>query len=150
MTVKSVLTVKSQSLRQALASHTFELPELPKAGSFPAAPKQAVVAVRLCDRFRQLWWDTLGDDHPHTLSAAHHLACVLRAVGEHERAREVDQDTLAHFRRVLGHDHPRTLISASNLAADLRALGESERTRDLDGDILGRFHICSAMTIPTR
>ena len=67
----------------------------------------------------------LGEDHPDTLTSASNLAITLRALGEHQAARELDEDTLARRRRVLGQDHPSTLISASNLAADLRALAES-------------------------
>jgi hypothetical protein len=47
-------------------------------------------------------------------------------LGETQAARELDEDTLARYRRVLGEDHPDTLTSASNLAIDLRALGETE------------------------
>jgi len=46
--------------------------------------------------------------------------------GRYAEARDLDQDTLARFRRVLGEDHPDTLASADNLAADLRALGEAD------------------------
>ena len=49
----------------------------------------------------------------------------LANLGEHQAARDLDEDTLARRRRVLGADHPDTLRSASNLAADLRALGEA-------------------------
>jgi hypothetical protein len=71
---------------------------------------------------RQLWRETLGDDHPHTLSSAKFsLACF--AVGEHEQARRLDEQTWSCFHRVLGRDDAHTLASASNLAADLRALG---------------------------
>jgi len=80
----------------------------------------------------------LGEDHPDTLSAAHHLAVDLRRLGEHDRARDLDQDTLTRRRRVLGEDHPDTLRSAHNLAFDLRELGEHERARDLDEDTLRR------------
>jgi hypothetical protein len=39
-------------------------------------------------------------------------------------ARDLNQRTLAHKRRILGEDDPSTLMSAHNLAADLRDLGE--------------------------
>ena len=64
----------------------------------------------------------LGEDHPDTLKSANNLASDLRALGEHQAARELDEDTLARRRRVLGGDHPNTMKSANNLAADLRAL----------------------------
>ena len=68
----------------------------------------------------------LGEDHPNTLRSASNLAVDLRDFGEHQAASELDQDTLARYRRVLGEDHPSTLRSANNLAADLRALGEAD------------------------
>ena len=67
----------------------------------------------------------LGEDHPDTLTSANNLAIDLRALGDHQAARELDEDTLARRRRVLGEDHPDTLTSANNLAVDLRALGEN-------------------------
>jgi hypothetical protein len=67
----------------------------------------------------------LGEDHPETLISASHLAADLRALGEAQAARELDQDTLDRRRRILGEDHPDTLRSTNNLAADLRALGET-------------------------
>jgi hypothetical protein len=58
------------------------------------------------------------------LESASSLAADLRALGEIQAARDLDQDTLVRRRQVLGEDHPDTLASASNLAADLRAMGE--------------------------
>jgi hypothetical protein len=76
----------------------------------------------------QQWRDRLGDDHPDTLTSANNLAAGLSILGEHQAARELDEDTLARRRRVLGDDHPRTLTSASNLAADLNALGKTDKS----------------------
>jgi Tetratricopeptide repeat len=69
----------------------------------------------------------LGEDHRSTLFSTSSLAADLRALGEVQAARDLDQDTLDRRRRVLGEDHPDTLASARDLAADLRALDE---TRD--------------------
>jgi hypothetical protein len=60
------------------------------------------------------------------LFTANILAADLRALGEAQAARDLDQDTLDRRRRILGEDHPDTLTSADNLAADLRALGEAD------------------------
>ena len=49
----------------------------------------------------------------------------LRALGEAQAARDLDQDTLERRRHVLGHDHPDTLSSAHNLAMDLPARGQA-------------------------
>ena len=54
----------------------------------------------------------LGNDHPSTLTSASNLASDLRMLGEHQAARELDEDTLARYRRILGDDHPDTLTSA--------------------------------------
>ena len=53
-------------------------------------------------------------------------------------ARDLDQDTLDHKRRVLGEDHPSTLTSAHSLAADLYELGEVQAARDLAQGTLDR------------
>ena len=78
----------------------------------------------LVNGLHQQWRDRLGEDHPHTLTAAHYLARTLLEMGRHAESRDLNQDTLERRRRVLGHDHPDTLHSAHNLAADLRDLGE--------------------------
>ena len=80
----------------------------------------------------------LGDDHPDTLGSANNLADDLFALGEHQAARELDEDTLARRRRILGDDHPDTLGSANNLAINLCALGEHQAARELDEDTLAR------------
>jgi hypothetical protein len=64
-----------------------------------------------------------SEDHPDTPAAASNLAVSLRADGEYQAARELDEDTLARRRRVLGEDHPDTLASADGLAVSLRAVG---------------------------
>ena len=60
------------------------------------------------------------------------VASHLRALGEHERARQLDEDTLTRRRRVLGEDHPDTLKSANNLVRDLHALGEHQQAHQLE------------------
>ena len=80
----------------------------------------------------------LGDDHLVTLRLANNLAAGLRALGEHEQAHELDEDTLSRYRRVMDDDHPATLDLANNLAAGLCALGEHEDARELHEDTLTR------------
>jgi transcriptional regulator with XRE-family HTH domain len=84
------------------------------------------------------WRDRLGQDHEHTLMAAHYLAWALLELGHYAESRDLNQDTLARRRRVLGDDHPDTLMSAHNLAVDLRMLGEAAAARDLNQDIMDR------------
>ena len=94
-----------------------------------------VLAVGL----HQHWRDRRGDDHENTLTVTHYLAWALRDMGRYAEARELDDDTLARYRRVLGDDHPDTLGSASSLAFDLSNLGEHQAARELDEDTLARY-----------
>jgi hypothetical protein len=80
----------------------------------------------------------LGVDHPSTLGSATNLAIALRALGQHEQARDLDQDTLERSRRTFGVDHPDTLSSANGLANDLQDLGQHEQARNLNQDTLER------------
>jgi hypothetical protein len=59
-------------------------------------------------------------------------------LGEHQQARQLQNDTLTRLRRVLGDDHPETLTSAHNLASELAALGEYQQARALAEDTLTR------------
>ena len=92
----------------------------------------------LASGLHQQWRDRLGEDHPHTLLAAHYLARALLEMGRHAESRDLNQDTLARRRRVLGPDHLDTLYSAHNLAINLRKLGDVQAARDLNQDTLAR------------
>ena len=95
-------------------------------------------AHELANGLRQQWRDRLGEDHEHTLTAAHYLAWTLLDMGRYAESRDLNRDTLTHRRRVLGEDHPDTLYSAHNLAISLRELGEVQAARDLNQDTLDR------------
>jgi hypothetical protein len=87
---------------------------------------------------REQWRDRLGEDHEHTLMAAHYLAWALMEMGRYAESCQLNQDTHDRRRRVLGGDHPDTLYSAHNLAVSLRSLGEVQAAADLDRDTLQR------------
>jgi Tetratricopeptide repeat len=69
---------------------------------------------------------------------AHYLAEDLRAAGEYERARQLDEGILTRCRVRLGEDDQITLFVARCLALDLRAAGKYEQARALDEDTLTR------------
>jgi transcriptional regulator with XRE-family HTH domain/tetratricopeptide (TPR) repeat protein len=94
--------------------------------------------LEIMSNLRQQWRERLGQDHEHTLMAAHYLGWALLEMGRYAEARDLNQDTLARRRGVLGEDHPDTLNSAHNLALVLRMLGEVRAARDLDHDALAR------------
>jgi tetratricopeptide (TPR) repeat protein len=79
-----------------------------------------------------------GDDHLDTLASASHLALNLWWLGDYQRARRLDEDTLTRRRRILGEDDPDTLTSASQLSIDLMFLGSFPRGRELQEQMLSR------------
>jgi tetratricopeptide (TPR) repeat protein len=74
---------------------------------------------------------TLGCDHPNTLTAMNNLAETRRTLGDLDGARELHEQTLAASRRVLGDDHPNTLISIHNLAGIRFEFGDLDGAREL-------------------
>ncbi|MEV8438797.1 tetratricopeptide repeat protein [Actinosynnema sp. NPDC051121] len=62
-----------------------------------------------------------------TLGTANDLALRLHATGDHRAARDLDEDTLARYRRVLGEDHPDTLRTGRNLVSVLRDLDQHDQ-----------------------
>ncbi len=87
----------------------------------------------MSDLHRQ-WRGRLGQDHEHTLMAAHYLAWAQLELGRYAEARVLNQDTWERRRHVLGEGHPATLNSAHNLALSLRMLGDLQAARDLNQD----------------
>jgi len=84
------------------------------------------------------WVKDFGPDDPVTLQGYFHLGNALRALGEYDRAREINENTLYSMRRGIGSDDKRTLRVANSHAADLRMLGEFRRALQLDLDTVRR------------
>ncbi|MFJ3673949.1 FxSxx-COOH system tetratricopeptide repeat protein [Streptomyces sp. NPDC090106] len=78
------------------------------------------------------WRRQLGPDHDDTLAAAHSLARAFDDTLDRERARALDEDTLARRWRLYGEEHPDTLVSARHLAVRLWALGRYQEAVTLD------------------
>jgi len=79
--------------------------------------------------------DLLGGHHPAVLTWTGELALALHALGEHERAYSVVDDTLAATLRLLGDRHPATLTTAAHLAIVLDAMHEHGRAQELRGQV---------------
>mgnify|MGYP000996181112 CR=1 FL=1 len=75
--------------------------------------------------------DTLGPDHPSTLTARLNLAGAYQAAGRLDEAIPLFEQTLNDRTRILGPHHPRTLISRDNLAGAYRAAGRFEDAEKL-------------------
>jgi tetratricopeptide (TPR) repeat protein len=111
---------------------------LNKAATYVQRRGEPAVSLPLFEHALELRRGMLGEEHPDTLTSARHLALNLRALGQYEAARRLNEETLLRSRRVLGQEHPDTLTSASNLAGNLRGLGQYEAARRLDEDVLAR------------
>jgi tetratricopeptide (TPR) repeat protein len=111
---------------------------LDRAASYLLIRGEPQAALAACERAYEVRWAKFGDDHPDTLTSATNLALNLWWLGEYQRARDLDQDTLTRRRRILGEDHPDTLTSASQLASDLFWLGYYPQARELQEETLTR------------
>ena len=72
------------------------------------------------------------------------------AAGRASEARQLFEQALEAYRRVLGAEHPDTLISMNNLAATRRALGDAEGARQLHEDALEVRRRVLGPSTPTR
>jgi hypothetical protein len=88
----------------------------------------AVLHAQVATRSRAV----LGPDDPGTLRSLHNFAVHLRATGQPDAARVLED--LAHdgLTRRLGADHPDALAAAHALALDLRAADERAAAADLE------------------
>ncbi|WP_454933455.1 FxSxx-COOH system tetratricopeptide repeat protein [Actinomyces oris] len=67
--------------------------------------------------------DTLGPDHPSTLTSRNNLAGAYRDAGRLDEAIALCEETLEDRTRTLGPHHPDTLTSRNNLASAYRDAG---------------------------
>ncbi|MGO8958545.1 MAG: tetratricopeptide repeat protein [Streptosporangiaceae bacterium] len=79
-------------------------------------------------------------EHPFTLACAVNLSIGLRAVGDLDRACELDSKTLEALRRVVGPDYPYALCGASNMSNNLAKMARSEEARDASAEVLRVCH----------
>ena len=80
--------------------------------------------------------NTLGTDHPRTLTTRNNLALALQEAGRVEEAIAIYEQVLADRTRVLGADHPDTLTTRNNLAWALQAAGRVEEAIPLFEQVL--------------
>ena len=79
----------------------------------------------------------LGQDHPHTLGAAHNLADAYQTVGRLDQAIPLFEQTLTDRQRLLSLEHLDTLCSANSLAYAYQAAGQLEQAIPLHEQTLG-------------
>ncbi|TCO53512.1 FxSxx-COOH system tetratricopeptide repeat protein [Actinocrispum wychmicini] len=69
----------------------------------------------------------LGDDHPHTRSAANNLASSMYLAGDPAGALEIEEDNFARRTRMFGQDNPDTWWSCTRIGIYQRELGQYDR-----------------------
>jgi tetratricopeptide (TPR) repeat protein len=94
----------------------------------------ARAALPIAEQLYQAWRGRYGEDASCVLRAATNLGAIYAVSGRYQLAREVDEATLARYRRTLGADHPDTLRSAHNLASDLLRIGQIQQALEADED----------------
>lgn len=97
---------------------------------------------------------TLGKEHPDTLTGQNDIARVLSNTGHYEEAEPLFRDTLEARKHILGDKHPDTLMSQNNLAELLRITGHYEaaeplyrQTLESRKNILGADHPDTLMSL---
>jgi hypothetical protein len=78
----------------------------------------------------------LGDEHPDTLTSINNLGETLRAQGNLQQARIIQENNLSTRMRVCGEEHPDTLESMINLAHTLFLQDDLEGARALEERVL--------------
>jgi len=92
---------------------------------------EPALAIAQHERSLQLRRDSLGPDHPDTLTSMNALAVAYEKAGKLNRAIALHEQALEAQRLKLGEDHPDTLISMNNLALDYAEAGNFDRATRL-------------------
>ncbi|PSM38390.1 ATP-binding protein [Streptomyces dioscori] len=87
--------------------------------------------IKLGERALEVWRATLGENNPRVWEVAHHLANLLRKVGEYQRSEAITRSAIEHLREAQGVESLAHLRAVNGLAADLRALARYEESREL-------------------
>jgi hypothetical protein len=102
---------------------------LGRSGDFATARTWSQVLVRAHE-------DSLGPEHPVTLSARHNFASWTGRAGDAVAARDILQELLLIRERVLGAKHRSTLTTRHNLAYWTGRAGDAVAARDMFEELL--------------
>ncbi|MER6347521.1 FxSxx-COOH system tetratricopeptide repeat protein [Streptomyces sp. NPDC001595] len=113
-------------------------PTLLKAAAYLVRSAQPHAARQLAETLHTRWTETLGEDDPDTLNAAHMVTWAMDGLAAHVEVLPLVEDLLERRRRVLGEDHPDTLKSAHDLGVTLGNLGRYGEAYEVHRDVLAR------------
>ena len=123
--IEQLLSVTSQDYSHSLFSEPQVSSKLAEALEYATSLGMSQLTLGLTDSVTQAC-DTLGPDHPDTLTSRNSLAGSYRDAGRLDKAIALYEQILEDSIRVLGLDHPRTLTSRFDLAGAYRASGRLE------------------------
>ena len=120
--VEQISAVTSQGHSQSLFSDPAFVSILATTLRYATDLGMPQLALTITESVTQAY-DTLGADHPETLTSRNNLANAYQDAGRLNEAITLDQQTLEDRTRILGPNHPDTLLSRNNLASTYREAG---------------------------
>ena len=85
---------------------------------------------------RDYRFNTLGQEHPATLSVMHALGRSYHGAGRHAEAMEIREEVLKLRRKVLGPEAPNTINAWHNLGESYSAVGRQDEALELQEEVL--------------
>ena len=73
--------------------------------------------------------ETLGEDHPDTVTTLNELGSLLKVQGHYEQAKPFYERSLKVLKKAFGDDHPRVATAHHNLAQLLRNQGHYDQAK---------------------
>ena len=113
--VEQISAVTSQGHSQSLFSDPAFVSILATTLRYATDLGMPQLALTITESVTQAY-DTLGADHPETLTSRNNLANAYQDAGKLEEAITLYEQNLKDFEDLLGPDHPETLTSRNNLA----------------------------------
>ncbi len=111
-------------------------------------------ALIWAQRKYDLLCNSLGEEHPDTLSALNNLAITYSYLDEYKKALEINEKVYTILCQILGEEHPETLNSLHNLASTYGNLGEHKKALEMNekvytvrSRILGEEHPDTLMSL---
>ena len=133
--VEQISAVTSQGHSQSLFSDPAFVSILATTLRYATDLGMPQLALTITESVTQAY-DTLGADHPETLTSRNNLANAYQDAGKLEEAITLYEQNLKDFEDLLGPDHPETLTSRNNLANAYQDAGRLNEAITLDQQTL--------------
>ncbi|CUA77372.1 Kinesin light chain [Rhizoctonia solani] len=92
--------------------------------------------LRVLEPLVETFTQTLGRDHPETLTSMNNLASAYLRLGRYDEAEQLQVQALDACKRVLGDELSNTLTSMNNLASAYSRLGQYDKAEQLYAHVI--------------